>query len=178
MIEILINPRFWTPLACNYVLLVALGFLNHTLSSTGLSLWAVGVLPFFLCLNLPGVSGFVGVLLSGLLVDASMPTPYGLFSLVFASCHIGVQFFRNRVHRENVGQFLLLSQLVNALCFLLLSFDLIQEFGASRNFWVQAGVNFAVSTVSIVALAPWYLDLQRTILQAVFGIRIFEEDLR
>ena len=175
ILEPLLNPRFWLPLVMNYCLIAVVGYLNHTLSATGVSIFLVGVLPLFLALDLTGFSGFFGCVFSGLLLDAISPAFFGMYGLSFGGIFVAIQFFRGRLHRGNTGQFIFLAQAVNVFCFILFSLGdatLIQEI------WVQLVVNLFLSTVVLTLVAPWYLDLQKSTLRLAFGIQIFKEDLR
>ena len=171
------NPRFWIPLIANGLLSVLLVTLNSQLSSLNVHIFVPGIFPLFLAFNRPGPSGLIGCTFTGFMFDALTPLPMGVFATLFASMHAVARVFSNRIHRENLMQFVSFAFAFNILCWIVVTATTSSSSVWNSDFWAHFSVNLLVSQLVLIPIAAWFFEFQAASLRLLFGIRIFDDDL-
>ena len=104
---------------------------------------------------------FTCAVLTGLWVDAALPAPFGLFTLLFPC--IGTAFYQARIrfHPERNTHPALLAHLANLVCVLALTAASAGPVFGHAAFWVHVLGTLALSHAALLVVAPWFFNLQR-----------------
>lgn len=179
--------RRWLIIFATTLLLWSLvGQINHYLAPVGVFLSVGGLLVAFAALRLNLRNGLTATILIALAVDAVEPVPrigshllYGPHLLLFTSAHVLIFRLRTRFPREETVFGLVTALLANLGLFLGLSLIYV-EFAAHPApgaAWVRLLVDLGWSQLFIIAVAPWFLSLQRRALE-LGRVDLGEEDHR
>ena len=134
---------------------------NSSLSSLPIYLILVGPVVVYPALLLPLGSLYAVLIASGLLVDAAVPAPFGLFTLVFILSGTAIFQTRERLSSEHNQHPILFAQLTNALCILLLALFMARSRATEVSYWVESFLYLFASQVVLLFVAPWFYSLQR-----------------
>ena len=107
-------------------------------------------------------SGFFAcAVLTGLWVDAALPSPFGLFTVLFPC--LGTAFHQARIRFRASGNThpALLAHLANFVCVLALTATAAGPVFAHAAVWIHVLGTLALSHLALLAVAPWFFNLQR-----------------
>ena len=133
---------------------------NHQLAAWQLTIHAGGLFVVFAGLSMGPREGLWAALLSGLLLDAGSPNPFGQQALLHGILFTLLLQYRPRLaHRETSVQ-VFVTLVINLLLYLLqyvLNYGVIADVGIQweRFFW-----DLAVSELVVGLCCPWLLSLQ------------------
>lgn len=167
------DPRWLIIVAANGLLVTLAGQLNHYLAHLPVSVFLAG-----LCLPVAGLRlrfrpGLIAMFLSGLVLDAARPVPFGSSALLLSTLFTVWHSVRARLPREGLAPPLVGGLVANLVLFLAQPLLLGPELTAGAS-WSRAGVDLALSLVGVVVIGPWFFALQEQALQ-LCGINLAEE---
>jgi cell shape-determining protein MreD len=163
-------------LACNGLILWLIHTVNYSLSLYQLTLMAPGLFLVFPSLNLKPVAAFLCGILSGLLLDATFPVPFGLFAILFAlGTGLALQI-RKRLHRERNAHALALTHGLNVGLVLLLALLLAPDSLFSATYWLRVLMDLGFSHLVLLLVTPWFFNLQLQTLELA-GIQILQDEI-
>ena len=142
---------------------------NHYLAGFAVHLYLGGLFVVYSALRLDRKHGLIATLLTGLMLDASMPVPFGT-SVASAQ--------RARSRDPAIGAAALpagrarsygivVAQLANLFLFIALSFLLVGANPRPAGAWLRIFVDLLASQLAILAVAPWFLTLQDRAMELV-----------
>jgi rod shape-determining protein MreD len=107
------------------------------------------------------------VLLTGLLVDAAAPIPYGTSMLLLGLVHATLIYGRRRFPREGALFGIVVALFANLFLFIFLSFMLAGSNPRPGSAWVRLFVDLIASQLLLAVVTPWFLSLQDRAMQLV-----------
>lgn len=158
----------------NVLLILLLGEVNHVLAIWSLHVFLVGLLLTFGILRLRLKQGLLVSGLTGLILDATNPLPFGftLFLILFA--HTIAFSVRGNFARDSLRSALWVATGINVALMIALGLFAGRGTPAPDVFWLRIGADGLLSTLVLVIVAPWFLSLQKTAL-AFIGIDLDAE---
>lgn len=144
----------------NFFLLIALGELNHNLTSFAVYL-NLDVL-FLLCagLYLRLLHGVILAVVIALTMEATNPLPFGTRLIAFLAIWFIIVEFSRRIQRNNPSHVRTLAVILQFVWFLCLSVIAGQEFLDSGTFWLRTGTDLLLSCLTIMLLANFWVNFQ------------------
>ena len=115
-----IDPRIYTLVAANGLLLVLSMLVNTRLAPFSLYLVLLGPMLVLPALYFRPTGLILCSFISGLFVDALLPQPYWLFAYAFPAIALFIRSIRGHLRTENSYHFISLAHIANILCILLL----------------------------------------------------------
>lgn len=155
------DPRSLLLFGTNALLIYLTLLVNSSLAGGSLYLFMLGPMLVIPALYLRHISFLICMLLSGLWVDAALPSAYGLFTLSFIGIGTLIFLMRVRFRPENNYHPILLAHTCNFA--LLLIVTLIEGYAYLKqpSFWIHVLVTALLSHGALLVVAPWYFNLQR-----------------
>lgn len=132
---------------------------NDALAPDHVALFAGGLFVAYGALVLPLAEGLAASLLAGGICDAHAPVRFGTQVLLFATAHVLLFAFRERLPHDQTAGRIGVVLLANLAIFLALSF-LQAGRGARGGSWPRLGVDLVCSQVFIALALPWFFALQ------------------
>jgi rod shape-determining protein MreD len=169
------HRRWLITLATMLLLWSLVAQINHHLAPYGVSLFAGGLLVTFGALRLGLRNGLFASMLTGLVIDALEPVPFGTHLLLFAGLHIVIYHLRTRFPREETVFGVVIALLANLALFLALSFATLGRQPAAGSAWLRLFADLGCSQLFIAVAAPWYFALQQRALE-LGHVDLAEED--
>ena len=167
------DPRWIVIVAANTLLVFLGGQLNHYLAHLPVSVFLHGLFLPVAALRLRFRPALLAVFLSGLVVDAARPVPFGSSALLLAALLTCWHALRSRLPREGVAPGLIGALIANTVLFfaqpLLLGAPAAGSATASR-----IVVDVLASQLAVVLLGAWFFALQEQAL-LLMGINLAEE---
>lgn len=155
------DPRSLILFGANVLLLYLMQLLNSALAGWSLYLFLLGPMVILPALYLRHSAAFLCALLTGLWVDASLPAPFGWFTLSFIIANAFLYQMRLRFRPEYNDHPVLLAHLANFLFFIALSFGPARELAAEPAYWLRIGTDLLISHLVLLPVAPWFFQLER-----------------
>jgi hypothetical protein len=154
------DPRWLIVTLANLLLWWLTGLLNHYLAGLAVHLYLGGLLVAYAALRLDPRSGLVATLLTGLMVDALEPVPFGTSLVLFSLVHAVVLYGRHRFPREGAIFGLVVALLANLFLVIALSFLLVGAGPRPATAWLRIFADLLFSQLAILVVAPWFIALQ------------------
>jgi rod shape-determining protein MreD len=154
------DPRWLLVFLANFLLWWLVGLLNHHLAGTTLHLYAGGLFVVYAALRLDRKHGLIAIALTGLLMDATSPVPYGTSVVLLGLVHATLLYGRQRFPREGALFGLVVALLANLFLFIALSFLLIGASPRPGSAWLRIFADLLASQVFLLLVTPWFLALQ------------------
>ncbi|HVZ64797.1 MAG TPA: hypothetical protein VG936_09520 [Lacunisphaera sp.] len=161
------DPRWLIVTAANLLLWWLLGILNDRLADSAVHIYAGGLFVAYAALRLDRKHGTIAVVLTGLLLDAAEPVPFGTSVLLFGLIHATVLYGRQQFPREGAVFGLVVALLANLFLFIALSFLLIGANPRPGEAWLRVFVDLLVSQGCILLVGPWFFALQDRAMELV-----------
>lgn len=171
----LLDPRALLLFVANALLLYLMLLVNSALSAWSLYLVVLGPMIVLPALYLRHQSYFICTFVSGLWVDAAMPTPFGLFTAGFLFAGAFVFMARIRFRAEHNYHPILLAHALNLFYVGLLCCSAGLTEWSSPAFWLNVAVTSLLSHLALLVVAPWFFDFER-MLFARFRLDVEPED--
>lgn len=172
----LFDKRILIFLFTNYLLLQLMLMVNSGITFAALNLFLLGPLFIMPPLYLRADHFFITSLLSGLWIDASLPTPFGVFTLFTLSIGTLILLTRRRFRAEKNFHPCLLAHGTNILTFTVLTIFYSQQSGISLNLIVSSLLELSLSHLVLLCITPWFFDFQR-LLFSIFDSKTEPESL-
>jgi hypothetical protein len=149
------------------LLWAGVGLVNDALSGAHVALFAGGLFITYAALALPLGEGLAASLLAGAVCDANTPVRFGTHALLFATAHVLLFVFRERLPHERTAGRVGIALLANAAIFLMLSFLQAGAVTIHANPWPRLASDLVFSQIFVAPVAPWFFALQDRILTFV-----------
>ncbi|MFQ3225345.1 MAG: cell shape-determining protein MreD [Lentimonas sp.] len=160
-----LDPRVIILFAANALLLFLCLLVNSSLAPHSLYLVLLGPMLVLPALYLNHRSFFLCTLISGLWVDAALPSAFGLFTCGFIAIGTLIAAARIRFRAEHNYHPILLAHLANACCILLLTVSEGLPYLSSPAFWGQVLITTLLSHTVLLIIAPWFFNLERLLFE-------------
>jgi hypothetical protein len=162
------DPRWLIVTLANLLLWWLVGLANNFLGCfsflwmdyVSIHLYLGGLLTIYAALRLDSRSGFISTLLTGLLVDALEPVPFGTSLILYLLVHATVLYGRHRFPREGAVFAIVVALLANLFLFIALSFLLVGSNPRPAAAWLRIFSDLFFSQLVILVIAPWFIALQ------------------
>ena len=145
----------------NIILLYMTLMVNSALSIWSIYLLLLGPMIVFPALYLRHRYYLICTLCTGLCCDAALPSPYGVFTILFLISGSCIFQFRIRFRAEQNYHPILLSHGVNFFYIISVSIYMSKSYLFSAGFWIHLSVVTAVSHVVLLIVAPWFFNFER-----------------
>ncbi len=157
----LLDPRAILLFGANALLLYLTLLVNSALASGSIYFLLLGPMLVFPALYLRHQSYFICTLVTGLWVDAALPSSFGLFTLGFLFAGAFIFQTRIRFRAEHNYHPIMLAHGLNLYCIVLLTFGMGTAYFSSPAFWLQVVVTSLASHLVLLVLAPWFFNFER-----------------
>ena len=161
------DPRWLIVFLANLLLWWLVGMLNHFLADASLHCYIGGLFVVYSSLRLDYRHGLVAVLMTGLMIDAAAPVPYGTSMLLLGLVHATLIYGRRRFPREGALFGIVVALFANLFLFIFLSFLLAGANPRPGSAWLRLFVDLLASQLLIAAVTPWFLALQDRAMELV-----------
>ncbi|MDQ8184402.1 hypothetical protein [Pelagicoccus sp. SDUM812002] len=168
------NYRWLLVAAGHYITLFFLTQANYYLSSTGIQLFALGMLISFSALELNYKQGMLSIVPVTLFIDSKLPLPFGFTLIASITLFTIAHVLRSRVRRKVTSSALATSILLNLASFAAYTFGAIRYLGAEGIHFGPLALNLFASTLVVVLINRFFFDMQIGAL-SIFGINLAEE---
>jgi len=157
----LLDPRVIILFAANALLLFLCLLVNSSLAPLSLYLVLLGPMLVLPALYLNHRSFFACTLITGLWVDAALPSAFGLFTCGFMAIGTFITATRIRFRAEHNYHPILLAHAANFGCILLLTLSEGLAHINSPAFWAHVLATTLLSHAALLIIAPWFFNLER-----------------
>jgi rod shape-determining protein MreD len=161
------DPRWLIVFLANALLWWLVSLANNYLPPSSIHFYVGGLFVVYSALRLDHRHGLVAVLLTGLLVDAIEPIPYGTSMLLLGLVHATLVYGRRRFPREGALFGIVVALFANLFLVIALSFLLVGASPRPGSAWLRIFMDLLVSQVLLVVITPWFLALQDRAMELV-----------
>lgn len=162
------DPRWLIVLLANLLLWWLAGLANSYLGRfsflwidyVSVHLYLGGLLVVYGALRLDRKHGLIATVLTGLMIDAGTPIPFGTSLLLLGLVHATLLYGRQRFPREGAVFGIVVALFANLFLIIALSFLLVGANPRPGEAWLRIFVDLLASQLVIVLVAPWFLALQ------------------
>ena len=154
------DPRWLIVTLANLLLWWLTGLANHYVAGFAVYFYLGGLLVTYAALRLDAKHGLITTMLTGLMVDAMEPVPFGTSLLLYSLVHATVLYGRQRFPREGAVVGIVVALLANLFLFISLSFLLVGANPRPGHAWLRIFADLFFSQIAILVVAPWFLALQ------------------
>ena len=172
------HPRRHIPiliaLVANAILGLILIEVNHHLSAFALQAIIPASFVLYAGLCMSYLPGLIVCTLSGLMLDASIPTPPGYFLIALPIMQIVIHRLRPKLHKEGGIDSILITQLLNLIALLHLSFIYHQQAPIPV---FSSFVQILASQTLLLVIVPTHLAIQIA-LSSALGIEANDEEAK
>jgi rod shape-determining protein MreD len=151
------DPRWLIVFAANLLLWWLVGLLNHALAGLAVHCYVGGLFVVYSALRLDRRHGLIAVALTGLLVDAAEPVPYGTSLFLFGLVHATLLYGRQR---EGTVFATVVALFTNLFLVIALSFLLVGANPRPGSAWLRIFADLLASQLLLVVITPWFIALQ------------------
>lgn len=170
-----LDSRILIMFGANALLLFLCSLVNSSLAAIPTYLILLGPMLIFPSLYLQQRSYFLCTLLTGLWVDAALPSNFGFFTFAFLSLGTLICLMRVRFRVEHNYHPIILAHCANATLILLLTLCAGLEALKVTSFWLQTGLTLLLSHLCLLLVAPWFFNFQRALFE-IFQLDSEPED--
>ena len=161
------DPRWFIVFLANLLLWWLAGLANHYLATFSVHLYFGGLFVVYAALRLDRKHGFICTVLTGLMVDAVEPVPFGTSVLLFGLIHATLLYGRQRFPRESSIFGIVVALFSNLFLFIALSFLLVGANPRPGEAWLHIFNDLLASQLVLVLITPWFLALQARAMELV-----------
>ena len=154
------DPRWLIVLLANLLLCWLVGLANDWLATTSVHLYLGGLFVVYAALRLDRKHGLIATGLTGLMVDAMQPVPFGTSMVLFGLVHATLLYGRQRFPRESSVFGIVVALFANLFLTVALSFLLVGANPRPGEAWLRIFVDLLASQLAILLITPWFLALQ------------------
>lgn len=157
----ILDPRAVILLGSNALLLFLTQMVNSATAQWPFYLFLLGPMIVLPALYLRHQSYFICTFLTGLLVDAALAAPFGLFTISFLFLGAAIFAMRIRFRAEHNYHPLLLAHGINVLLIVALTIATGYEHFGVTGFWTQILMTLLCSHVVLLLVGPWFFNFER-----------------
>jgi rod shape-determining protein MreD len=147
------------------LLWAAVALANNALAPLHVTLFAAGLYMTYAALFVPLGDGLAASLLAGAVCDANAPVPFGTHALLFATAHVLIFAYRDRLPGDQPAGRAGVALLANAVLFIALS--ALQPAAAQPRAWPRLAADLGCSEALVGLAAAWFFALQEKTLSFV-----------
>ena len=148
-------------LATNFLLLQLMLLVNSGITFAAINLFILGPACIFPALYLRADHFFVTAIITGLWIDAALPSLFGIMTVLIPTIGTLILLTRRRFRAEKNFHPCLLAHLANFTLVLAIIYTLILEGASSYNLVIIQSIELALSHLILLFVAPWFFNLQR-----------------
>jgi hypothetical protein len=156
-----LDPRAILFFGANALFLYLMMLVNSALVGWSIYLLILGPMLVFPVLYLRHQSYFICTLLTGLWVDAALPSGFGLFTVGFLFAGAFTFQMRIRFRAESNYHLTILAHGVNFFCILSVTIAMGSAYITSLGFWLQVLVTSLASHLVLLIVASWFFNFER-----------------
>jgi rod shape-determining protein MreD len=161
------DPRWLIVFLANGLLWWLVCLANNYLADSGLHVYVGGLFVVYSALRLDHKHGLIALILTGLLVDAIEPVPYGTSMILLGFVHATLLYGRRRFPREGAIFGIVVALFANLFLIIALSFLLVGGNPRPGSAWLRIFVDLLASQVFLAVITPWFLSLQDRAMELV-----------
>ena len=170
------DPRSLLFFGANALLLQLMLLLGSALSPWSVFPVLLGPMIIFPALYMRHSGYFFCTLCTGFWVDAALPVSFGLLTSVFLAIGAVTFFLRKRFRAEENHHPALLAHTANLIILIVLALNFAVGASSLFDFWIQTMLCAGLSHLLLLAIAPWFFNLQRLLIE-MFHLDNKPEDL-
>ena len=148
-------------LTTNFLLLHLMLLVNSGITFAAINLFVLGPACILPALYLRADHFFMTAIITGLWIDAALPSLFGMMTVLIPTIGTFILLTRRRFRAEKNFHPCLLAHLANFSLALAIIYTLIIEGASSYNLVVVHSIEFALSHLILLFVAPWFFNLQR-----------------
>lgn len=148
----------------NCILLFLVQWVNHSLASVLLHVFPFALYIFVPLILLPFTSGLLSVFITGLILDVSVGFSFGVMAVILSVVYTAAYSFRHHFKIYSGWHNMLILQSANAIVFALLLEIIDPSNYGHAGFWLSMVINLIFTQFILLIVAPWFLDLQNSLL--------------
>lgn len=153
------DPRWFIAFGANLLLWWLVGLANNYLANFAVHLYVGGLFVVYAALRLDRKHGLIAIVLTGLLIDAVEPVPYGTSLLLLGLVHATLLYGRQRFPREGAVFGVVVALLANLFLVIALSFLLVGANLRPGSAWLRIFADLLASQLLLIVITPWFLAL-------------------
>lgn len=161
---------------CNGGLYFLITEFNDSIARTSITLFLPGLFLAYPALNLRFYPALFCNVVTGLLIDATSPVPFGSTAIIFLLIQLVINKYRSNIKKNNLYHGWVISQVTNLIIF---SFVTLY-FNAAHLFeigiFVRTVFDFIISQLILALLTPWYLSLVKQMVSFT-GVDMNSDDM-
>ena len=161
------DPRWSIVFGANLLLWWLVGLANNYLANFAVHLYVGGLFVVYAALRLDRKHGLIAIVLTGLLIDAVEPVPYGTSLLLLGLVHATLLYGRQRFPREGAVFGVVVALLANLFLVIALSFLLVGANPRPASAWLRIFADLLASQLLLLVITPWFLALQDRAMEMV-----------
>jgi rod shape-determining protein MreD len=161
------DPRWLIVTGANLLLWWLVGLANNYLSTSAVHLYVGGLFVVYSALRLDRKHGLITIVLTGLLIDAVEPVPFGTSMLLLGLVHATLLYGRQRFPREGAIFGIVVALFANLFLVIVLSFLLVGANPRPGSAWLRIFVDLLASQLFLLLITPWFLALQDRAMELV-----------
>ncbi|WP_269524146.1 hypothetical protein [Coraliomargarita parva] len=161
----LFDPRILILCGANTLLFYLTQLVNSSLAAWSLHLVLLGPMIVIPALYLHRNNFMICASLTGLWVDAALPTPFGLFTISFLCIGTFLLMTRVRFRTEHNYHLILLAHAINFICIVLITVAMSGDQLAFIGFWIQLLTTSLLSHLALLFIAPWFFNVERLLFE-------------
>lgn len=154
------DPRWLIVFLANLLLWWLVGLANHYFANASLHFYIGGLFVVYSALRLDHRNGLIVIVLTGLMMDAAEPVPFGTSMLLLGFVHATLLYGRRRFPREGAVFGIVVALFANLFLIIALSFLLVGANPRPGSAWLRVFVDLLASQLLLAVLTPWFLALQ------------------
>jgi hypothetical protein len=159
--------RWFLVFMSNLLLIFLVAEVNHYLAPLALQVYLGGLFLTFGILRLQLRHGLIATALTGLVLDAVNPRPFGYTFFLMVGCHVAVFSMRGHFARETFRSCLLVALALNLVLFVGIGIAAGRGNPAPSLFWGRIVADSAFSMLAVLIVAPWFFALQKCALASI-----------
>lgn len=146
--------------------------INHHMSLLSLQLLIPASFVLYAGLNMRYGPGLFVCIIAGLMQDAAVSTPYGYFTITLPVIHFVLHRLSPKLHKDGGVDSILITQGLNLIVLLHLSFHFQQEYPGS---FLSVFIQVIASQLLLLLVGPAHLAVQIA-LSTAFGVEANDEE--
>lgn len=154
------DPRWLIVFLANLLLWWLVSLANNYLATSAVHFYVGGLFVVYSALRLDHRNGLIAIVLTGLMIDATGPVPYGTSMLLLGFVHATLLYGRRRFPREGALFGIVVALFANLFLIIALSFLLVGANPRPGSAWLRIFVDLLASQLLLAILTPWFLALQ------------------
>lgn len=158
------DKRSFLLFASNVLLLHLMLLINSSITFAGFNFFILGPIFILTPLYLRADQFYITSLLTGLWVDAALPTPFGLVTILMLTMGSLLLLIRRRFRAEKNFHPALLAQIANFITGLsLFYFSINTSFADLFALLTTSFIELVISHLALIFISPWFFNLQRSL---------------